>query len=182
MSTANDEHDAVEEVEPNAAGAAEAAAADGLALLIQRGRSGADWFFWIAALSLVNTAITHFGGDRHFVVGLGVTQIVDGVASVIAKDNPPSQPLAVGIAVAFSVMCSATAALVGYMARNRWQVIFVMGMFVYLLDGLLFLLFQDWMSLGFHGFALFCMWSGFSAFQQLAKIERHFAEVAVEAA
>ncbi|MDZ4684066.1 MAG: hypothetical protein SH850_03190 [Planctomycetaceae bacterium] len=146
--------------------------AAGLAQLDQRGRSGADWFFWIAALSLVNTAITHSGGDRHFIVGMGVTQIVDGIASIIAKENPEAQTVIVGVAIAFSVFCSGVAAVVGYLSRNRWQVIFGLGMFVYLLDGLLFVLVQDWMSAGFHGFALFCMWSGFSAFRQLAAIEQ----------
>jgi hypothetical protein len=146
--------------------------AAGLAQLDQRGRSGADWFFWIAALSLINTAITHSGGDRHFIVGMGITQIVDVIAAEIAKQSPEAKAVIVGVAIAFSVVCSLVAAVVGYLSRNRWQVIFGLGMFVYLLDGLLFVLVQDWMSAGFHGFALFCMWGGFSAFRQLAVIEK----------
>src|SRR5436190_1149977 len=43
-------------------------------------KRGANWFFWIAALSLVNTIITLSGGTTRFVVGLGVTDIVAGVA------------------------------------------------------------------------------------------------------
>jgi hypothetical protein len=173
MSAAADDREPLAE---NADTPPEAASEDvlaaGLAQLIQQGRSGADWFFWIAALSLVNTAITHSGGDRHFIVGMGITQIVDILAAEIAKQEPQAQTIAVGIAVGFSVFCSAVAAVVGYLARNRWQVIFGLGMFLYLLDGLLFVLVQDWMSAGFHGFALFCMWGGFSAFKQLAAIER----------
>ena len=46
-----------------------------LAQLHARGTSGAGWFFWIAALSLINSIILLSGGDRHFVVGLGVTSI-----------------------------------------------------------------------------------------------------------
>jgi hypothetical protein len=148
--------------------------------LWQRGRSGADWFFWIAALSLVNTAMIHSGADRHFVIGLGVTQIVDGIAHIIATEEPGVKSIAVGIAVGFSVLCSIMACGVGYLARNRWQVIFGIGMFVYVLDGLLFLLVQDWMSAGFHAFALFCMWGGFQAFRQLSAIESQL--VPVEAA
>ena len=146
--------------------------AAGLAQLIQRGRSGADWFFWIAALSLINTTITHFGGDTHVVVGLGLTQIVDVIAHEFARQQPEAQTFVVAFGVGFSVICSTVAAAAGYLSRNRWQVVFAIGMFIYLLDGLLFLLFQDWMSLGFHAFALYCMWNGFSAFQQLGRIEK----------
>ena len=49
-------------------------------------RSGVNWFFWIAGFSLINTIVYLFGGQLTFVVGLGITQIIDGVMSVIAKD------------------------------------------------------------------------------------------------
>jgi hypothetical protein len=173
MSAANDDRPADDIVAP--AASSEDAVVAGFAELIQRGRSGADWFFWIAALSLINTVIAHSGGDRNFVIGLGVTQIVDGIAKIIANDHPETQSVAIGVAIGFSAFCSLVAAAVGYLARNRWQILFGLGMFVYLLDGLLFVLVQDWMSLGFHAFALFCMWSGFSAFQQLASFEKQLA-------
>ena len=42
--------------------------------------SGANWFFWIAGLSLVNSLIILFSGEWSFIVGLGATQI-DGTWS-----------------------------------------------------------------------------------------------------
>ena len=47
---------------------------------------GASWFYWIAGLSLVNSAIVLFGGQWNFIVGLGVTQIIDAIASVVAQE------------------------------------------------------------------------------------------------
>jgi len=51
-----------------------------------RALSGANWFFWIAALSIVNSVIFLSGADLAFVVGLGVTQIANGIMMVIAED------------------------------------------------------------------------------------------------
>src|SRR5690349_8489985 len=43
-------------------------------------RSGARWFFWIGGLSLINTLIAMSGRGLVFIVGLGMTQIIDGFA------------------------------------------------------------------------------------------------------
>lgn len=39
--------------------------------------SGAGWFYWIAGLSLLNSIIMLSGSDLYFVIGLGITQIID---------------------------------------------------------------------------------------------------------
>src|SRR5215469_2722671 len=43
-------------------------------------RRSAGWFDWIAALSIVNSVISLFNGSWHFVVGLGITELIDGLA------------------------------------------------------------------------------------------------------
>jgi fatty acid desaturase len=65
---------------PNAAGSASAGpprapspAAGQLRLI----RSGANWFIWIAGLSLVNSALFAIGSNWAFFLGLGATQFVD---------------------------------------------------------------------------------------------------------
>src|SRR3970282_729281 len=46
----------------------------------QRLKGSVAWFYWIAALSLI-TSITVMGdGKVHFIIGLGVTTVVDAVA------------------------------------------------------------------------------------------------------
>src|SRR5207245_2159091 len=43
-------------------------------------KSGANWFVWIAGLSVVNSIVGMSGGHLHFIFGLGITQIVDALA------------------------------------------------------------------------------------------------------
>ena len=142
-----------------------------LAQLHARGSSGAGWFFWIAALSLVNSLILHGGGDRHFVVGLGVTFIADLIAKAVADQNPDIATVAKVIAFGFDVFVAAIVCLFGWLSRRPVLPIFVVGMILYLLDGLIYLLVRDWMSVGFHAFVLFGMWNGFNAYRQMKQMK-----------
>ncbi len=49
-------------------------------------RNGANNFFWIAGLSLVNTFIFLSGGSTSFVISPGITQIIDGRLHEIKLD------------------------------------------------------------------------------------------------
>ena len=49
-------------------------------------KGGANWFFWIAGLSVINSLIITFGGEMSFVIGLGITQFIDGI-SIALKEN-----------------------------------------------------------------------------------------------
>jgi hypothetical protein len=40
-------------------------------------------------------------------------------------------------------------------------------MVLYTLDGMIFLLGPDWLALGFHAFALFCIFNGYRALRRL---------------
>jgi hypothetical protein len=142
-----------------------------LAQLHARGTSGAGWFYWIAALSLVNSVILLSGGDRHFVVGLGVTLVADVVAKEVANQNPEIATVAKGIAFGFDLFVAAIVCLFGWLSRRPILPIFVVGMILYLLDGLIYLLAGEWMSVGFHAFVLLGMWSGFSAYREMKQIK-----------
>lgn len=141
------------------------------AALQQAGNAGANWFFWIAGLSLVNTAMAHGGADRHFIVGLAITAVVDAIAQEIGKQQADAATLAMGIAVGFSVCVAAVVVLFGWLSRRRLIWLFAVGMALYLLDGLLYLLLGDILSAAFHGYALYCMYRGFAAFRQMAQLE-----------
>jgi len=41
--------------------------------LQNQAKSGANWFYWIAGASLVNTIIFLFNGRVSFIIGLGIT-------------------------------------------------------------------------------------------------------------
>jgi len=43
-------------------------------------KSGANWFYWVAGLSLINTIMIFAGAKWGFAIGLAITQIIDVVA------------------------------------------------------------------------------------------------------
>jgi hypothetical protein len=141
-------------------------------VLLQRGIAGANWFYWVAGLSLVNSAIILGGGNTQFVVGLGVTLVADVMALAAAQQNPEAATMIKGIVIGFDLIVAAIVFGFGFLSRKRFQFVFALGMFLYLLDGLVFVFFQDWLSAGFHGFAVWSMWGGFQAFRRIAQIEQ----------
>src|SRR4051794_40879026 len=66
--------------------------------LVQQGRNGANWFYWIAGLSLVNSVILLTGGNTFFFIGLGVTMMADAIATVVGQRSPDIGPLVKGVA------------------------------------------------------------------------------------
>lgn len=141
------------------------------AACLQAGNAGANWFFWIAGLSLVNTAMAHGGGDRHFIIGLSVTAIVDAIAQQIGKEHPQAASLAIGLAIGFSVCVAVVVILFGWLSRKRLLWVFGVGMGLYLLDGLAYLALGDFLSAGFHAYCLYSMSRGFTAYRQMTKLE-----------
>jgi hypothetical protein len=144
----------------------------GLASLDLLGRRGANWFYWVAALSLVNTAMAMSDADRRFVIGLGITQIVDGVAREIGKQRPEAASVAHGIAIGFDCFVALVVCLFGWLSKKRFVWIFALGMVLYLLDGLIFLLVQEWVGVALHAYILFSMWKGISAYRQFNALLR----------
>jgi len=177
-------HDAEELMEVVEAAAPQPSAKDRVSKamvdLKAAGDAGANWFFWIAALSLVNTIVAHSGGDRHFIVGLAVTFIVDLIGREIVKEQPDAATLVLVIAVSFSLFVDAIVVAFGAMSRQRWLWVFGFGMFLYLLDGILYALVGDFLSAGFHGYALFSMFQGFKGYQEYNKLHQALDDDAVE--
>jgi|SRR6185295_17502166 len=139
-----------------------------IADLTRRSQIGANWFFWIAGLSFINSVIVLMDGRWSFLAGLGITQFIDGMAKALS-------PKLGGAAVVFALLMDLAAAgviiLFGLMARQKHNWAFVLGMILYGLDGLLFLLVGDWLSLAFHGYALYCIFRGLSANRQLIELQ-----------
>jgi len=166
--------------EPQAVSAAPAAAVDEETALLEakihalqeKGRKGANWFYWVAGLSLVNSMLIHFGANIVFVVGLGVCEIADSIAVFAAEKHPAQGMIFHGIAIAFSVLASGIVLLFGWLANKRYLVPFALGMILYLLDGLILVFVQAWLDVAFHVYALICLGSGFLAYRELNQIER----------
>jgi hypothetical protein len=123
-------------------------------------KSGASWFYWIAGLSVVNSVATLSGSGWGFVVGLGITQIFDHVAREAGSG-------AVAIAAVLDFLAAGVFVLFGVFAHKKHTWAFLVGMILYGLDGLIFLLIRSWFSLGFHVFALYCIFKGYQAMRQM---------------
>jgi hypothetical protein len=140
--------------------------------LQQAGRRGANWFYWVAGLSVLNSLLIHLGANIYFVVGLGVSLVADSLASHLAQQNPDQGVLFRGVAIGFTILVSGIVVLFGWLANRRYLSVFALAMVLYVLDGLIFLLFQDFLSVAFHAYALFCMASGWNAYRKVNQIEK----------
>lgn len=120
--------------------------------------SGANWFWWIAALTVVNTVMIHSGSDRNFVIGLGFTLLADAIFK-----NVILVALIIDV-VSLTIFCG-----LGFLTRKGYLWAFITGIVLYALDTLIYVLGQDWMSVAFHGLALFYMIRGARALRAALK-------------
>ena len=127
--------------------------------LEQRVKASANWFYLIAALSIINSAVSLSGGTWTFAVGLAITQVLDGlVATGITSLRLVGLGLHLWLLAGFLAL--------GHIARTR-RGAFTIGMVVYTVDAVLCLAFQMWVSFGFHLLALFFISAGRSALGRL---------------
>jgi len=141
-----------------------------IATLQRRVKNGANNFYWIAALSIINSFVYIFGGGITFVVGLGLTQIVDGLASGVASGAPGAATLIRAIGIVINVGIAAVIAFFGFMAGKNHRWAFVVGMLLYGLDTVLTLVFKDYLGFLFHVFFLFLLYGGLTALGKLRKV------------
>jgi hypothetical protein len=141
-----------------------------------RSNSGARWFYVIAAFSLVTSVIALTGSHWVFLVSLAVTQIVDAMARGAATKVGGA---AIAVALVFDFIAAGIFALVGYFASKRHTWAFVLGMVLYALDALLFLLLMLFaadtgllIAVAFHAYALFQIFRGYQACARVAGLDR----------
>ncbi len=124
-------------------------------------KGGGSWFYWIAGLSLVNTVIALSGSGTRFILGLGITQMFDELAQGMGSGA------GLAVAVVLDLLAAAVFVFFGVFANKRHTWSFIVGMALYALDGLIYLIAQDWLGVGFHAFVLFCLFRGFKACRAL---------------
>jgi GYF domain 2 len=115
-------------------------------------RSGASWFYWVAALSVINSILLMTNVGFGFAVGLGLTTITDVAFA--------SMPVA---ALAISVVCSGVIAVFGWFSIKRHAWAFIVGLLVLLLDTGLCVLIKSWISVAFHAWAVVSIFMAFRA-------------------
>jgi GYF domain 2 len=123
-------------------------------------KSGASWFYWIAALSLVNSIAALTGTGWRFLLGLGITQIIDAFGTRLGGS-------AKAVVLVLDLAVAGVFVLFGVFASKAHIRAFIVGMTLFGLDGLLMVLLQDWWGVGFHVFALYCLFRGLSACREV---------------
>ena len=145
--------------------------------LEERSTSGARWFYWIAALSLVTSIISLAGGTWGFLVSLGVTQLVDAVANLGADRIGWGVK---GVALVFDLVAAGLFVFLGVFAGKHQTWAFILGMVLYALDAVVCLLIGFWLGLAFHAFALYSIFGGYKASAALAELDRQVPPPAPE--
>ena len=122
--------------------------------------SGASWFYWIAGLSLINSISAVSGSDWRFLLGLGLTQILDAVGTEFAGAGK-------FVAFALDLLVAGVFILFGVFAHKRHLWAFIAGMVLFGLDSIIFVLAKDWLGIAFHAFALYRLFCGVQACREL---------------
>jgi hypothetical protein len=125
----------------------------------------ADWFFWLAILSVINSLIVYYYQTPNTPIALGITQWVDGTSGGIASSMTTE-------ALVTNILIATVLAAFGLMARRGSDIAFVVGIFLYVIDAMLIIGMKDFFGFGVHLIALFFMMKGLLA-------SRHIRENAV---
>lgn len=136
-------------------------------------KSGANWFYWIAGLTIVTSLIAFFGGGIRFLISLGSTQIIDGLAEAISTEAGDTAKV---LALILDLIVTGFFVLFGYLAGQKYLWAYAVGMVVFLMDGMLALIFQDWIGVIAHGFVLYWLFSGYLAGRDLVSLEKSLAK------
>ncbi|MDF2519716.1 MAG: hypothetical protein K0R84_344 [Clostridia bacterium] len=142
--------------------------------LESRIKNSAHWFYWIAGLSMINTVINLLGGGVNFIIGLGITQFIDGVGIGMASSLGNTFLYVAGV---IDFIIAGIFIVIGKIAvkRKRWA--FITGMILYALDGAIFLVFGDLLGIAFHVFALYSIYLGMPAMKKLSETEIQLQEI-----
>jgi hypothetical protein len=128
-------------------------------------RSGANWFFWLAAFSVVNSLVVYFFGTRNSMVAFALTQWIDGTSGAMTTEGviPPLHTSK----LVFDLLIAVAFAGFGYFARRGNDLAFVVGTFLYVIDAMLMIGLKDFFGFSFHLLGLYFLMRGLLASRHL---------------
>jgi hypothetical protein len=119
---------------------------------------GANWFYYVAILAALNSIVAVFTGMFGFALGFGISAYVDG--RMLTNIGQGSDESVRWLGVAINILIAAVFAAFGYFARKGSDIAFIVGMFLYVADAMLILMYRDIFGFAFHILALFYMFKG----------------------
>lgn len=145
------------------------------AQLAQSYKSGANWFYWIAGLTIITSLIAFGGGGIRFLISLGSTQIIDGIAAALSAEIGGAAKV---VALVLDLIVTGVFVLFGWLANKKFLWAYILGMAAFLLDGLVALLVGDIIGVVAHAVVLFFLFRGFMAGRELLNLEKAMAQQA----
>ena len=142
------------------------------AQLLAAYKSGANWFYWIAGLTIITSLITFGGGSWRFLISLGSTQIIDGIAQAFAAEIGGAAKV---VGLVLDLIVTGLFVMFGWLAGQKHLWAYIVGMVAFALDGLLSLVFGDWIGVAAHAVVLYFLFRGFQAGRSLVAIEKAMA-------
>ena len=136
--------------------------------VVKRIHTSANWFFWIAGLSMINSVIAIFGGSVSFIAGLGFTQVVDALMQSAGS-------IGTVIAIVFDLLAAAVFVGLGLLARRMVVWPFIVGLIIYVLDALILILVQLWLGVAFHVYVMIMIVIGMNALRKALRDGVNFA-------
>jgi hypothetical protein len=125
----------------------------------------ADWFLWLAILSIINSLIVFYYQTPNTPIALGLTQWLDGTSGSFNGSMSTGE-------LVTNVLIAGVLAMFGLMARRGNDIAFVVGIFLYVIDSFLIIGLRDFFGFGIHLLALFFLVKGLLA-------SRHIRENAI---
>ena len=117
----------------------------------------------IAGFSLLNSVLLLFNVDMMFVIGLGATFVIDAFLYTARQESGGGAMFVMTvIGLAINAAIIGLFLLLWWLARRGSRAAYITAGVLYLIDGTIFLLLQDWMGVGFHVFFLFLLVGGYN--------------------
>ena len=132
-------------------------------------KSGANWFYWIAGLTIVTSIMSYTGANFRFLISLGTTQLIDALANAFSAELGGAPKI---IALVLDLILTGVFVVFGVLANKKFLWAYILGMVVFTLDGVVSLLVQDWVGVIAHVVVLVFMVPGFMAGRKLVEIEQ----------
>lgn len=138
-------------------------------LLLRRAKDGINWFYWVAGLSIISTIISLTGSTPNYFLGLGIVQLIDINAIVVARGTSLA-PLMGWVAAAMDLLVAGIFVFFGYRGHRNHRNWTVAGIVVYTLDGLIFLLSSVWLGVIVHAFIIYSLVRGLRAMDEVNRL------------
>ncbi len=101
-----------------------------------------------------------------------MTQIVDGINRVLIEEGMfENANMVSGLSMTLILLLSGLFVVFGLLTRKKKKWAFFVGTILYVVDGLILVLIQEYISAAFHAYILFSLIRGWKAIQDLRNIK-----------